>query len=751
MLLTAWCMVVVLGGPMLTGIPLAWLLNGRRPLGERDHVLAPFLGLSAIVLVLQNLVYLNLPVRWTAPLFWLLVLLGWLWLWRQGGLARPWPWPLLIVAVLVFLVHGAGLLVVGPLDYVARGYSDQCNYVCTAQFLSDEPFHTPLEALDHRVYMASVVSGLRSDRLGQSVLHAFYTVSSGLDARSLFQPTILLGPALTVFAVYGLARRFGLGNRPALVVGAAAALCPALALLQLECFLSHVLMLPFFVVFPLLLDALNERPSLAALARAALVLATVVACYTEIWLLLEGALVVSLVLGAWRHPRLWRLLGCGAALTVAPLVLNPAYAGMAVRLVAQRSTPWPNVLPHVYPWAYTSEGLGRLWLGDLVASGTAAVGLYAFTLTALALAGLALVCLQRLRAGKWPDLAFAASVLALALVPVPVLVLGRSYPYQFYKLLCTVSPLLFLGLRLLGQPGPVAAEAGAPSWRRRVVLPLAAAAFVLAALSTGRMAHQSSRTEPRDRFFAHFLYTPDMRQLRHSLPQLPRGNLVLAFQNPPFPHHYPHFLNSWLSYFGRQHRIWVADPIFIDQGHWKDLAAGFTDLGDLPEDARLLTAQCPGLREVDMGRPTLLWSGERFALWRCSDRAWAVPVSLSNPNGWGGTPAHPFFWVGNDPARLSVLAGRPGVVTLSGNLKRGPNLAASELAVRVRCSEYDRQFVTTGGHVSLTVPIPAGRSCITVEVLDRPTTRSLPNGDTRTLLQVVDLSFRYRPGTSAKR
>ena len=55
MALTIWCVTAVLGSILLAGIPVAWLLKGRRPLTGIDFLLAPFLGIAAILWLLQNL------------------------------------------------------------------------------------------------------------------------------------------------------------------------------------------------------------------------------------------------------------------------------------------------------------------------------------------------------------------------------------------------------------------------------------------------------------------------------------------------------------------------------------------------------------------------------------------------------------------------------------------------------------------------------------------------------------------------
>jgi hypothetical protein len=80
------------------------------------------------------------------------------------------------------------------------------NYTTWAQFLADVPFHTGWDAVANHPYLAVPMS-LKWDRRGQSFLHAFFSVTSFHDAKTLFGPTILLGPSLTVLAIYALGQR----------------------------------------------------------------------------------------------------------------------------------------------------------------------------------------------------------------------------------------------------------------------------------------------------------------------------------------------------------------------------------------------------------------------------------------------------------------------------------------------------------------------------------------------------------------
>ena len=92
-----------------------WLL---RPKSD-DHrmwvgVLSPFVGLSAIVLSTQNLVYVDVPVRTATPWLWIAGVLAWVPVILTGQwrfLRRCFPGALLLCGLLVFVARAAGLLI----------------------------------------------------------------------------------------------------------------------------------------------------------------------------------------------------------------------------------------------------------------------------------------------------------------------------------------------------------------------------------------------------------------------------------------------------------------------------------------------------------------------------------------------------------------------------------------------------------------------------------------------------------------
>lgn len=768
MLLTLWCTVVVLGGILAVGVPAVWLLDGRRPLREVNWVEAPFVGAAAAILVLQNLVYLDVPVCKTFLLVWAGAAAGWLWFWRSGqarvSFARC-PRYLFLAALAVYATQGLGLVLVGVRWYLGRMWGDQSNYTMIAEFLARERFSLTLAESGGRPWLYLVNIVLKSERIGQSVLHAFFAQSAGCEARMLFEPTILLCPTLTVLAVYALARACGVGRAWSTLTGAAAGLLPALALLHLESFLSHAVATPFLLYLPAGMCHLVRRPSWRRLVPPCLVLAAAVSIYGEFFPIAMGLLVVMGLVGS-AGPRGAKVFACAALLLASPLLLNPMYAPYLANILKRLDPPAP-VLQGIYPWALKTEGFARLWLGDFADFPPGkkrlvvrAFGLAATFLGYLGLAG-AFVAAAYAVPRSWRSLrsraAFAllCGVLALALLPAVVLARDDDHPYQFYKLMLSVSPLLALGLALLarraGGPGYPLPGAGA----RVRLLPLPGAALLGAALAagvvaTGHMAYQSAQRLPVTRVPLRCLMDPDVKQVQRNLEKMRGQDLLIACSEVPEDAN--GFYSGWLSYYARRNRVRCAGPwLFggyyegVPQAKWY-LGAG---AGALAPGAVVLLCRKWYGDESGLGDVELVWRAGAYALLRAGAGAWAVPVRWACPNGMGeGGPDIPAFWMGGGDTRVEFLASCPGSVRIKAALVAGPSLPPG--AGRRITVETDRghrsELVVRGAEEVIEVPVGRGKTVVLMRACDVPLPGPLPNGDPRPLLWNVWLrGMKYEP------
>jgi hypothetical protein len=747
---TAWCIVLTLTAPLILGAPWRWLLGGCRPLDRQGWVLAPFMGIGVTVLVLQTLVYADFPIRRTAWLPWALAALLWISMAWRGQLReglRTAPWGLFGVAAGVYLLQGVGLLVLGVDHYVGHAWSDQFNYTVQAEFFARWPYSTGLDVLSEAPWLGCGV-GLKDDRIGQTVLHAFLMVSADEGSRQLFGPIILLGAPLTVLAIHGLAERFGLSGARARLAAAATGLLPAVAILHQDCFLSHALGAPLLLMLLVGLDDLARAPGVGTLLRAVVLLNALLSVYTEFMIVVAGLLLLQVALAVACRRLSWRLALCSAALLVSPLVVNWHYAvRMALTIGLRAQLP---VLAEVYPWGTTVAGWGRAWFGNLAeaADGPLAtfVRIGTITLTGLGYLGLLRVWNAfRLRhaagntARAFSDFAAASMVLAVALLPLVVLLKDERLVYQVYKLLLTTLPLVVLGLALFGLPAPQPAEgvqrpeaSGRLRGARLRGLPsmvLAALALVAGGYGTVDVALRSSRTMPQPRSLAYRLLTPDMRQIQAALERTSGADLVIA--------HLDGFERSWLAYYGRHHRVRLAlGPMVNLDLSVCPQAAPALRLEKVNPGALFITQNQVQFARVDPGDLEALVPGPTCQLWRSRSDTWALPLVVTNPNGLEQVDGKPFYWLGTEPAQIDLLAGAPGWITLRAELLPGPSLLTTRTrSLRVRgAGGFEGLIRTEGGEGTIRVPVTAGHSTIWLECLDAPASARPASRDPRTLL-----------------
>jgi hypothetical protein len=745
--LTVWCITVALAGVWWLGVPTQWLLGGGRPLSGADWVRAPFVGLAVAVLFLQNLVYLGLPVAQTAWVPWAVGSVLWVAFTRSGALRASIdaiPTRLLAAALMVYVVHGSGLVAVGARYYVGEGWPDQIHYAELAYFIGHFPFQLDLAHVGLSPCLAEGIA-LKSDRIGQSVLQAFLAVSSGTDPKTVFEPLILLAPALTFLAVHELAHRLGFGPRQSLATAAAATLLPAVASLHLESFLSHALGLPFLLLFPLALDDLGERPALGRALCAALLLAGTVAIYTEFTPFLILALLVSLGSALAVRPGRWRRIGWHLAVAGGAALLNPGYLSLMGNVV--RRCGAPEACGQTYPWALAIEGWSRVWLGDLAEvqsrGGVSIVRFFTVGMTCLAYFGLWRAwCSARRRAARegaseaWRTLAITTTIAAIAAAPVFVLALDDRHPYQVYKLLMSAAPLFALGLAQL----PVEP---AHRWRRLIALLPLTLMLLAGGAGTLRMVLHTSSQQPRPRSYSALMHSPDMRRLQDLLSRDPTSGVVIAHRHA--------YIATWASYFAREKRIRLCQPgcfgTILDEVLRRE---GGSDLGRCAAPAIIVTEPQQKLAPRPEGDLFSLWSGTLVQVWRADSPRWAVPLAVSNPNGLEVLDGAPFFWMGGGPTRIELLTGAPGIVTLSAHFLPGPRLPGrKEWHLLLRSSaRHEQQSTIGGGTDAVSIPVPAGRTTLILEALDEPLPLTPGQPECRPMVVGVQgLSFQFQPAS----
>ena len=743
-MLTLWCIAVVCGGILLVGVPVRWLLNAEAPLDRHAWIEAPFLGVAAIVLFTQNLVYLDVPIGRSTWWLWAIVAVLWAWMIKRGAVGptlAQFPGAVFAPAAAAYVVQGLGLIVAGARHYYGRAWGDQFNYTAIAQFLTDWRFSTTLADLDHHPY-AAVAVRLKLDRIGQSVLQGFFSTSTFGDAMLVFEPTILLSPLLITLALAAVVHRYGLSTRTAAITGFCGAVLPAIAMIHLESFLSQALATPFLLYMPVAIDALRRSTQPRRIAITAMLIAATASMYGELMVVLLALAIIGLLLSA--SPSKWQHRVATIVLLIAAVaVLNAKFTINMLRIVERLDLP---VLGHLYPWALRVEGIVRLWFGDVgaAADGTARslVRAAAMGLTALGYYGLVRAAVADLGGSR--DTAssgrvFPVLTLGVALLPIAVLARDDEHPYQFYKLLLTTAPLLSVGLALalkrLSLSLAVASEQRhRPTSTLRVAI---ATTWTLIAgsslVGTATMALESASVQPTERSNGHYLRAPDVRALMERLAITRDENIVFAAFDGSWNRG---LLNGWIAYYARYNKLWLGNPNINDTDmtllpDLRDVVAPQT----FPSDILVLTTPDTPFPATIPATTESVWASGRFALWRT--KPWVYPISLDNPNGMDGDPARRTYWLGGGPSRLRLFASDGGVMSAIVNVSVAESVPGTTHRVRVSTESTDGIVTLSSGVNVFEIAVRAGANDIEFEALQEAPP-SIPGKDGRPL--VIGLS-----------
>jgi len=742
MFLTIWCILFVFGTVLFFGTPLASLLKRGQPLDEEDWLLTPFLGMACVVLFLQNLVYLNCPIKQTAWVAWSIGAIGWLaCLWRGSplGSLRSFPGWAYLAAVAVFALHGFGLFAVQANYYVGHGWPDQIIYNSLALFFTEYPTAATLNDTNIHVAVGQAIT-LKNDRIGQSVLHGFLAYSLGVSPKIMFEPLILMTPPLLVLALNLLGRRLGLTRGWALVASVAGGVIPAVATIHLDSFLSHALGLPFLILVPVVILDWYSRPTVGVWFRAALIGAALVSIYTEFSHVFLAILLIHSLGYAILGPRSAFVLAGGLLIAAAPVLLNPGFAERGWDLI--RRVTAEGACQGTYPWGYRVEGWARIWLGDWVVKGPellrAKVRVLTIFISALAFIGWYRGWRQAWRqtvegASRSTSILFL-SVGVLALLPLALVIRDEYHEYQVFKLLLTMGPLFMLGLAIL----PATLER---RWRVAGAIPLVGMA-VFGGINTGRMVADSYSATSIARTNAPLLQGADMMWLQDEFERMPPSAIVIAHSHPLAAAHQTQLASK--------HDVYLTTPSFLGSVSEKTLSSTrIYDLANLPERVNLLTMKNLPFLKIENNDLEDVWTGEVFELKRTRSRQWALLLSFTNLNGVDSNPNQAGFWIGDEPTRMSVIAGCAGRLVISGEfVRRGlSGWDLSHIPIEIQVNTAKTRAWRGDGPNTLAIAIPAGQSEVSLRTWeDMPIDRG-PYPRPR-VLGIRDVEFRFEAGES---
>ena len=576
-LFTLWCMIVSIGSLYFVGLPIALFLSQQKNDDETYWLRAPFLGLSAIVLPLQDLVYSNIRLQHSVPLLWLGTCLLWVWIIktkRFSPIFSTFPRRILLLAFSVFLIQGMGLFLAGAKYYVGRAWHDQFSYTATAQFLIDYPFNLSFNDLQNHPYLVKAATNLKFDRIGQSIFQGFLAVSGLTDAKTMFEPAVLLAPFLITLAIYSLARKLSGTRLPTSfsLAAAAAGTLPGIAMVHLESFFSQALAIPFLMLWPSIVSGAIEKPDSKRLFAASLLLAAGTSIYTEFYIFFvwTGALIavfeilrqpnleycqpggMTFYIGVDFFRKLWRYFSpLGMVLGMA-FLLNIGFA-KSVGPIFHRSAI-PGILAGIYPWGIV-EGLQRVWFGDIVAQ---LPPILDKVIVIISIGLVIAACLGFMAAFRRRKDGLTLSLLVLMIFPF-VMMLGPGFKYQSYKLLLSVSPLLPLGIALTGSS--LMEHRFLSGHFIKIILFLVLMGLGgLSSYGTIDMTVRSGvghNLEEIGRGGAHKLLATSTRRIQDKVSAMHGEDIYILYKDNFFDGNY---INGWLSYFARKNRVWVANP-----------------------------------------------------------------------------------------------------------------------------------------------------------------------------------------------
>jgi len=611
MLLTLWCIIVVIGSLWFIGLPVAMVLSFTEDDNETLWIIAPFIGLAVIILVLQNLVYLDVPIRHSTLWLWIGACLLWGWLIKSKRLKPAFktiPRGLFISALGVYLIQGLGLLIVGAKYYVGRAWYDQLNYTAITQFLVDFPFSFSFRDAEKSPYLFQAICH-KFDRIGQSVFHGFMTASTFTDAKTTFEPSILLLPLLTVLAVYWLGLRLSLPLRLRLNAALISGILPCITIVHLESFFSQALAIPLLLVWPSFLSEAIDRLSWRWLLASSLILAAGTSIYTEFYIIYLG--IGTLMAGGSalrRYKEKFLIVTLWAVLICTALLMNPGFVRGIANIFKRIANP--NVLSGVYPWAFSVEGLTRIWLGDLYAD---LAGYWPYILAVISV-GLLLTAYSGIgyTLVKRKD-GITLGIAALVTLPLIIMFKGSQYKYQFYKILLSVSPLMPLGIALFLKT--ISRRRRYYQSFLRFVVPVAV--FILIAVSDMVLRSGLGRTrEEIGRGGAHKLTAPSTRAAQDVLSSMHDKDLYILYYDN---FHRGLFINGWLTYFSRHNNVLAINPLVDDISPHPHLC-GVKQRSFKPSSDPFFLTSTP----VKSFKDYLVWSYKPYYLYEFPLKEWST-------------------------------------------------------------------------------------------------------------------------------
>jgi hypothetical protein len=369
-----------------TSIGFGELLRRLAPDAVRNSAFArlasAIAGFCLNEVLLQNLVYLDLPVRYGAWISFAMaaICLAYAGLGRFRSSARATDRvfgeavsasprrnsDLTVASALLFLVafyHLIPAIHAGPENYYGRGHIDQVNYVLLGQFLLDVPFSASVDQIGAHPWLLKAID-LKAQRIGQSIPNAYLAAITLSDVKTTYAATQSFYLGMAAMATYMLGRAFRVSRPLASLAALFAGFAPALTNLALDGFLSQASILFLAPLIAAHLRQFRAWPSSFLLLAPSLAFG--LTSYPEFFPVVALWHVALLAANCVSLPRASRrTFAVGTGVLLLSLFLVPAYLGPAADFARRQYgvAAAQNVLALLRPDAGTLLGWARIFFG----------------------------------------------------------------------------------------------------------------------------------------------------------------------------------------------------------------------------------------------------------------------------------------------------------------------------------------------------------------------------------------------------
>jgi len=612
-------LLLVIATILFFGLPFLFLTNTLR-VEQKNFLFSPFIGISIIILFLQNILYLNIPLKVSTWFLWLLGICLWIVVIYFKKLILPAKKILLVFfsAFLAMAINGWGYIYSNYEECYGNCWIDQFNYVAQSQFMVDMPFNTTFKDISQTPHMIQGVIKKES-RIGQDMLNGFFAVTTFTETKIFFGAVILLMPFLISIVIFLLAQKF-LADKYALLTGFLAGVSPVLTKLHLENFLSHALSLGFLFLVIYLIHALLEQKKLINFFLLAITLSTTLSIYFEFAYILLGLLlltVVSVIINRQQYTRddLKKLTLYLFLLPVVTFLFNPYFSWKLISDILPHNYFFgEKVLEHIYPYALKKEMIPILFWGDTIFKHVEivfpnnlankvilALNVGAYLLFFISIFGWGVAFLKHKTKST-------LLLLCLGLLAVPLLPYSQpqDFPYQFFKLATSVFPLVILGI-IIGLRSLIESTE-----IKKTFLVLIIVAFLPFAVANISLIYPG--IHPNGTVFIansarpNLFRNPKFAKARETLYALEEKNIVIDCPE--------HIINAWLSYFGRKNNIWFLNDLFGGSHLFNskgNRGYNFVDLNSVPRGALLYIYDTNELTPFDKERALKIREQKKYA------------------------------------------------------------------------------------------------------------------------------------------